>query len=468
MEKNILSTLKTQILNQYNDFDSLTANYPHFISSFRKNAIENFKNIGFPTIENEYWKNTELSKIINTNYLLSNAIKIDPNIDINQIFKCEIHNFETLFFANLNGYNLSQQAELYTFDNGVIAGSLNMAIKKYPDLIEKYFNKSNSTSYNGLTALNSALFEDGLFVYVPQNVKFETPLQFVNLILSNENILVNTRSLIILEKNSSLKFVQCDDSLKDNASFCNNVTEFHIADEAELHHYKLQNKDLTSLIINTSFFFVEENANVKSKIVTFNAGNIRNEQIINLNKENSKVDLSGLYLIDKTQNVDNHIFVKHLAPNCISNQTFKGILDEEATTVFTGCVYVGEGASKTEAYQSNKNILLSDQAGVMSKPFLEIYNDDVRCSHGSTVGQLDLDSMFYLQQRGICEKNSRLLMMNAFAYEVIQDISIEQLKSRIENMVHRRLKGELSSCDQCILHCSPNETPHFIIDESLL
>jgi Fe-S cluster assembly protein SufD len=152
----------------------------------------------------------------------------------------------------------------------------------------------------------------------------------------------------------------------------------------------------------------------------------------------------------------------------MSRQTFKGILDDEAGAVFTGHIYVAEGAMKTEAYQSNKNILLTDTASIMSKPFLEIYNDDVKCSHGSTTGQIDRDAMFYLQQRGICEKNARLLMMYAFADEVVRKIKVEQLQQRTEDMVHRRLKGELSSCDQCILHCNPEHIAPYQIDERLL
>lgn len=468
MEKENILQLQFGLHELFERLNGSLSDAPAFVKEIKINAIAKFKQKGFPSAALEFWRNTDLSKIVEADYLYSNEVKIDRNIDVNKVFKCEIHNFETLFFANLNGYNLYENKALIKLENGIIAGSLQQAMTEYPELINKYWNKSNAHDYNGLTALNTALSADGLFVYVPEGVKSETPMQLVNMIQSNERIFVNTRNLIILEKNSSLKFVQCDDSLIDNSSFSNSVTEFFVEEGAELDHYKLQNKDISSVLLNTSFFAISSKAEIKSNIVTFNAGNIRNEFVVELNGEEAKADLSGLYLIDKTQHVDNQLFVRHNAPRCISSQTFKGILDDEATAVFTGSVYVAVGAVKTEAYQSNKNILLTDDAGVMSKPFLEIYNDDVKCSHGSTVGQIDLDSMFYLQQRGICEKNAKLLMMYAFTHEVVKKIEILQLQERTENMVHRRLKGELSSCDQCILHCNPQNIAPYDIDATMI
>jgi Fe-S cluster assembly protein SufD len=467
MEQN-LQTLRKNLLDLYNRLNGPFSDVPQFVQEDRKKALAYFKQHGFPTPHMEYWKGTNLLDILNPDYVFSNELNIDRNIDLNHMFKCEIHNFETLFFANFNGHNLYEQAPLTRMENGIIAGSINQAIKEYPEIVEKYRNKSEATEYNGLTAINSAMASDGLFIYVPENVHCDTPMQLVNLVQHTGGIFIQTRNLIILEKDSSLTFLQCDDSLEDKNSFKNSVTEFFVAEGAELDHYKLQNKDISSAMINTSFFYVETAGKIFSNIITFNAGAIRNEVIVNLNGKEATADLSGLYLIDKTQHVDNQLFIRHNAPYCLSSQTFKGILDDEASSVFTGHIYVAEGSVKTEAYQSNKNILLTDTASIMSKPFLEIYNDDVRCSHGSTTGQIDEDAMFYLRQRGICEKNARLLMMYAFAHEVIRKIRVERLQNQTENMVHRRLKGELSVCDQCILHCNPDHIAPFEIDESLL
>jgi len=467
MNENLL-TLKEQLLRLYDRQNGSFADVPDFLSDQRKFSLEHFRTIGFPTKANEYWKGTDLEKLLGTNYEFGNDLKIDHGLDVNHVFKCEIHNFESLFFANYNGYNLYDTVQLKRLESGVIAGSINQAMKEYPEIVKRFFDQSSAVSYNGLTALNVALATDGLFIYVPENVHCETPMQLVNLIRHPRSAFLQTRNLIILEKNSSLTFLQCDDSLEDRNSFKNSVSEFFIAEGARLDHYKLQNKDITSAMVNTSFFNIETKGILHSNIITFNAGAIRNEFIVNLNGREASADLSGLYLIDKTQHVDNQLFVKHNAPECTSRQTFKGILDDEAGAVFTGHIYVAEGAVKTQAYQSNKNILLTDTASVMSKPFLEIYNDDVKCSHGSTTGQIDRDAMFYLQQRGICEKNARMLMMYAFADEVVRKIEVERLQHRTEDMIHRRLKGELSSCDQCILHCNPDHITPFQIDERLL
>jgi Fe-S cluster assembly protein SufD len=460
--------MQEKLVSLYQRIEKNFDNEIEFVKNARKKAIQEFQKVGFPSKEQENWKGTDIEKLLQDDYIFSNELTIDENIDINSVFKCEIHNFETLFFANFNGHTLSEQQSLSVLEGGVVAGSIKQAFIQYPQLMEKYFSKDNIVEYNGLTALNSALAHDGLFIYVPQNVHFETPLQLVNLIMHPQKVFVQTRNLIVLEEGSSLTFLQCDDSLQDNNTLTNSVSEFFIGKDARLDHYKLQNKDLSSVMFNTSFFHMEEGAKLNSNMITFNGGSIRNEFVVDLNGRNANADLSGLYLIDKTQHVDNQLMMRHNAPDCISNQTFKGILDEEASAVFTGHVYVAEGATKTEAYQSNKNILLTDEASIMSKPFLEIYNDDVRCSHGSTTGQIDQLAMFYLQQRGICEKNARMLMMYAFADEVIRKIEVDRLRSRTENMVNKRLRGELSSCDQCILHCKPEDMTPFKIDESLL
>lgn len=176
----------------------------------------------------------------------------------------------------------------------------------------------------------------------------------------------------------------------------------------------------------------------------------------------------GLYLVDKDQHVDNQVTMEHIAPDTKSYEQFKGIMDDNATAVFNGYVHVHREAQKTEAFQSNKNILLTDTASINTKPFLEIYADDVKCSHGSTVGQLDAEALFYIKSRGICDRNAKMLLMYAFAAEIVNKINIEVLRERIDSMIVKRLKGELSICDQCVLHCKDNEMVNFEIDMSKL
>jgi Fe-S cluster assembly protein SufD len=440
---------------------------PVWFTEYRRKGMQVFQEIGFPGGNIESWKGTQLEKILHNNYVFSNDFEINPKFDIGKIFHCEIHNFESLFFSCYNGKYLYETHPLTTFENGIIVGSIHQALIEYPDLVKQYYGTAALLN-NGLLALNAALAQDGLFVYIPDDTICETPMQLVNIIDNDKGLFTQTRNLIVLGKNSKLTFLQCDDSLLDKNSFKNSVTEVIIDESSHFEHYKLQNKDISSNLINTSFFNIAKQAHLDTSIITFNAGNIRNEIIVNLNGKQAQANLSGLYLIDKTQKVDNQILVNHNAPDCLSNQSFKGILDDDAEAIFNGHIYVAVDACKTEAYQSNKNILLTDKASIMSKPFLEIYNDDVRCSHGSTTGQLDTDALFYLQSRGICEKNARLLLMYAYADEIVRKIQVERLRKQTETMVDKRLRGELSHCEQCILHCSADDIQPYEINVNLL
>jgi len=292
-------------------------------------------------------------------------------------------------------------------------------------------------------------------------------MQMVNIIRHYRNIFIQNHNLIILGRNARLQLLQCDDSVDQQRSVTNTVTEVFIGENSSLDHYKLQNKNNNSTFINSAFFNLEKNARLLTNGITLNGGMIRNDIHVTLNGEHAEANIMGVYLMDGSQHVDNQVFVDHAYPNCFSNELFKGILDDSASAVFNGHILVRRDAQKTNAYQNNKNILLTDKATVNTMPFLEIYADDVKCSHGTTIGQLDQNALFYLKSRGIGDDNARLLLMYAFAAEVINYIGIEPLRIRVDDMVKKRLRGELSICDQCVLHCSSKEKPvHFEIDMS--
>ena len=267
--------------------------------------------------------------------------------------------------------------------------------------------------------------------------------------------------------NAKLSLVHCDDSYNHQASFSNIVSEIHLGEHAQLDHYKLQNLNNYSTLVSSVYFRIEASANLESHYISLNGGLLRNNIRLLFNGPHGNANISGIYLMDRKQHVDNHVFVDHAFPDCTSNEMFKGILDEQARAIFNGHVLVRRNSTKTDARQTNKNILLTDTARVNSTPFLEIYNDDVKCSHGSTTGQLDQDSMFYLRQRGIGAETARMLLMFAFADQIVNKIGIPQLRQRIEDMVKKRLQGELQICEQCVLHCSTPEHPmEFNIDIS--
>ena len=384
---------------------------------------------------------------------------------MNDILECTVQGFDSNVVSILNGHYYSpEESSLQEFDNGVIVGSLAKAKKKYPQYFEKYYSRIANAATNGLTAINATLAEDGVFVYVPDNVEVEKPVQLIKLI-NKRGLMLNTRNLIVLGKNSRFTFLHCDGSINHNDSFINTLTEVHVGENASLDVYKLQNINDETALINNSFFNMDSNSHLNVNVLTFNGGLIRNELHVNLNGEGAEADLKGLYLMDNQQHVDNQVYVNHNAPHCNSNELFKGILDEKAEGVFNGYIYVARDSQKTNAFQRNNNILMTSTAKINTMPFLEIYADDVQCSHGATVGQIDKEAMFYLMQRGIPFNDARMLLLFAFAAEVTDNIRIETLKNNIDDVVKKRLRGELSNCDRCVLHCTtPDKPMEFEID----
>jgi Fe-S cluster assembly protein SufD len=445
--------------------EEIFKNDPGAVSRLRETAFESFVALGFPTTRLEEWKNTDLKEWLGKTY--DYYFQPLPGMDVQKIFRCNIPHLDTAIIGQMNGWYVSKDVPLIRLGNGMILGSLAEAFKAYPELIEKHYGKYTITGKNSLTDLNTAFAQDGIFVYVPDDVHSPKPIQLINVIHHDENLFLQSRNLILLGKNARLSLVHCDDSYNHQASFSNIVTEVHLDEGAFLDHYKLQNLNNNSTLISTTDFQLEKNAELASNFITLNGGMLRNNTRVLFNGPNGTANIYGLYLMDRKQHVDNHVYVDHLAPGCTSKEMFKGILDENSSGVFNGHVMVRKDAQKTNAYQGNRNILLTDTAKVNSKPFLEIYADDVKCSHGSTTGQLDTEAMFYLMQRGIGPESARMLLMFAFANEIVGKISIPELRNRIEDMIKKRLQGELQICEQCVLHCSTPERPvDFDIDVS--
>lgn len=438
------------------------------IEAIRIKAFEKFTETGFPGRSVEEWRNTKLDDSLSYEYdFVFEPEKEIHNID--NIFKCNVPDLNTMLLPLLNGWHVYQDKALKTLDNGTIIGSFAQAQIEFPDIIKKHFSKYSDLGKNGFEALNTAIAQDGIFIYVPDDVEVKTPVQIVNIIRPESNIFVQARNLIVLGKNSKLTLVHCDDSYNLYPGFSNTVTEVFIDENAKLNHNKLQNINNETTIINSTYFHQENDSELLYNSISLNGKLIRNNTYARINGEGCETNVFGLYLMDKNQHIDNYTFIDHAKPHSNSKKLFKGILDEKASGVFNGHVLVRRDAQKTNAFQKNQNILLTDTAKIDTKPFLEIYADDVKCSHGATVGQLDNEALFYIRSRGIEERNAELLLMYAFAAEIINYISIEALRTRIDDMVKKRLRGELSICDQCVLHCSNQEKPvQFDIDMSKL
>lgn len=434
------------------------------LKNLRQQAIQQFEKIGFPTVKLESWKNTNINEFLKNDYI---QIIQKPDIsNIDDIFTCDVPDLNTFVVTQVNGWYYYKSSPLTIFPDGTIIGSLAEAIKKYPELIEQHYGKYGNIESNGLNALNTAFAQDGIFIFVPDNVKVKNPIQIVNLVNAEENIFIHPRNLVIMGKNSSLTLIHCHHSAKHKLSFINSMSEIFMDEGAKLDHYKLQNKDNSSFLITSKYFYLKQNAQLLTNTIVLNGGMIRNEINVKLDGQNADAKIFGLYLPDGQQHVDNQVRIEHLSPDCTSTQLFKGIIDDEAHAVFNGYIKVHRDAQHTQAYQSNKNILLTNTAEINTQPFLEIYADDVKCSHGATVGQLDDNALFYIKSRGISENNARMLLMYAFALEVIEKINIPSLKVRIDRMLEKRLKGELSICDQCVLNCQHELPVVFHIDKS--
>jgi len=422
------------------------------LNAQRPAAIAHFRKLGIPDRSLENYKFTDVSKL----FLPPLSHPVTPlNIlfAVEDIFHCDIPELDTELVLLANGWFYENRPKLQVFPGGMIVGSMAEAAKQYPDLVQQHYSKYADIEQDGLVALNTAFAQDGTFVYVPRGCTDNRPVQIVNVLLSPEDLFVQHRNLIIVEDNANAKVLVCDHSLSARHYLTNSVTEIYVGANARLNYVKLQNENNTSQQIASSFVTQNRSSEVIFNTITLHGGLIRNNVHVQLIGEHASNQTLGLFLADKTQHIDSYTYIDHAVPNCSSWQNFKGILDDQATGSFMGSILVRPQAQKTNAYQANNNILLTDEARMSTKPQLEIYADDVKCSHGASVGQLDREAIFYMQSRGISVHEARLLMMHAFGYEILKKISAEPLRDRLSELVDKRLRGELTRCNSCPLHC---------------
>lgn len=435
------------------NFGRITGNSSPFINSFRGPAIEKFRELGIPTKKNETYRYTNLDTFFNhdfRNYFMPTATDFRKAEE----FRCDVTDLDAHGIVLLNGFYPTITDKLRKLPGGIWIGSLNEAAKKFEDKIAEHYGRYAIADGDGLVHLNTAMASDGVFIYVPEGVVLKKPIQIIDLVSSDEDIFNQHRNLIIVGKNAEATLIVCDHTLSPQKFLTNAVTEIFVGENSHFDIIRVQNEHNNAGKITHTFIHQERSSNASSNNITLHGGLVRNSTHHYLGGEGAECQSLGLYLADKFQHVDNYVNVDHAVPNCTSNQLFKGVLDDMATGAFNGRIYVHKGAQGTMAYQKNNNILLTDDAKMDSKPQLEIYADDVKCSHGATVGQLDGNALFYLQSRGINKKEARLMLMFGFAHEVIQNIKVEPLRDRMDNLVMQRLKGELSRCASCMVKCS--------------
>ena len=421
------------------------------LNAFRDEAFAKFEKLGFPTAKLEDYKYTDMKEPLTVDYGL-NINHLPIPVNPYKVFKCDVPGIRSYLYFVVNEvfYPVTSTSN-QQFPEGVIIDSLMGASEKYPELVEKYIGKLSREKNDGWIAFNETFAQDGFFMYIPKNVKLKKPVQLVNILHSNVDLMANTRNLIIIEEGGEAQLLVCDHTMDNVKFFSNRLTEIFVGENAHYEHYHLENVHQQTTNVSTLLVNQQTSSKVLANIITLHNGITRNSIEVNIDGEFCETLLTGMVIGDKTQTVDNFTSIVHKKPNSQSNELFKYILDENSKGAFSGKIYVAPCAQKTFAYQSNRNILLSKNARMRSKPQLEIYADDVKCSHGATIGQLDELAKFYMQSRGISEAEARFLLMFAFTNDVIENIKIEALKGRMRLLIEKRLRGKLAYCEGCMI-----------------
>ena len=403
----------------------------------RAQALKIFEEKGFPSKKDELWKYTSLDALIHKDYSL--FPKSEASIELKDIKKYFLYDTDTYKVIFIDGvYNpfLSN-----TTHDGLDVCLMSAALSKpkYRDIINSYFNKIAPLD-ESLTALNTSYAKEGAFIYIPKKTVAEKPIEIIHFSSGEQDSLwLQPRNLIVIDKNSQVQIIERHQSLKQHSVVTNSVTEIYVHEEAFVDYYKLQN-DLTtaSLIDNT---YIQQEKNSHASVHTFSLGGklIRNNLRYFHKGEHILSTLKGVTILEGKQHVDHSTMVHHSQPNCESHQDYKGIFSERSEGVFNGQILVDKIAQKTNAFQQNNNVLLDDKATVNSKPQLEIFADDVKCSHGCTIGQMDEEALFYLRSRGIPKKEAKALMTYAFANNVLESVQLPSLKKRINGQIARKL-----------------------------
>ena len=404
---------------------------PDWLKEKRKEAFEKFSDSGIPTRKNEEYKYTDVRKIFSGTFT---AIHNEAH-KLNSIPSSLGEGNIRLVF--INGWLHKDSTLSAKLPKGVIVGNLAMdGLLNHSDLLKKYLSNDGDS----LAQLNSALWTDGVFIYIPENVQLETPIEIIHISTGGKEILASPRHLIIAEKNSSVSIIANNISLDLNAKvIANSHADIFVGENSKVQFYRLQNDCKNVSLISSTNVVQKKNSRFDTNTITLGSEWARNNLSIALNGEHCESHLNGLFITNGTALIDNHTSVYHNKPHCQSNQLYKGILDGKSTGTFNGKIFVERNAQKTNAYQSSKNILLSDDATINTKPQLEIYADDVKCSHGSTTGQLNEEALFYLRSRGLSVDSARNLLLYAFANDVLNTIRIDSLKNYLEELVNKKL-----------------------------
>ena len=416
----------------------------------RAKAFADFERLGFPTTKEEKYKYTDAAKLFEPDYGL-NLNRLDIPVNPYEVFKCDVPNMSTALYFVVNDAFYSKALPKTPLPEGVLLGSLKDMAAQYPELVKKYYGKLADTSKDAIAAFNTAFAQDGFMLYVPKGVVVDKPIQLVNILRADVNFMVNRRLLVVLEEGAQARMLVCDHAMDDVNFLSTQVVEVFVDENAMFDFYELEETHNSTVRFSNMYVTQEANSNVLLNGMTLHNGTTRNTTEVTLNGRGAEISLCGMAIEDQNEHVDNHTIIDHKVSDCISNELFKYVLDDQSVGAFAGKVLVREGAQHTSSQQTNRNLCATREARMYTQPQLEIYADDVKCSHGATVGQLDEKALFYMQQRGISLKEARLLLMFAFVNEVIDTIRMDALKDRLHLLVEKRFRGELNKCQGCAI-----------------
>lgn len=429
------STLTESLVKLYeNAKQDILAQSSDVLNAFRNDALTKFAQLGVPSFKNEDYKYTRIDK----------ALQKDLKVVLSKS-NCQI---EATDFPQLDAYCLKYCNGNYTIcsdsanlPSEIIVGSLKQIANEQPELLKKYVNTLAGSSNDALVAYNLVLASDGFFLFIPEGVRLEKPIQVLVGLCGEEVQIASQRNLVVLEKGAKASILIAEQDKLASKNQFNQVSEYFIGDEAELDVTIIQNFSEESVLIDSQFYLLGEKSNVHQTVVSLNAGTIRNNLKADMQGENAEMTINGMSILDGKQHVDNFTSILHSVPNCLSNQLYKNVLSGESSGAFAGRIHVLRDAQKTNAFQRNNNVLLSKEAKMNAKPQLIIDADDVKCSHGATVGQIDEEALFYMQARGIGERQARMMLMNAFCHEVIQQIREEKVRDLVAELAEAKLNS---------------------------
>ena len=404
------------------------------IKQLRENAINKFSELGFPTLTDEDWRFTNLTPILKSKFKISeNGSKGTSSKDVEKFLFEQLDSYNLVF---VNGKFIRNLSSLEGIQDGVLISSLSEAAVSDSGIVSKYFGKFLNIDTEAFNALNTAFFQDGVFVYVPKSTVLDKPIHAIYVSNCDEQVVLNPRNLIIIEDNCELKIIEHYVSLLESVYLSNVVSEVFIGENSSLEHYMLEFESKKSFNISTLRVEQKRNSKLNSHSVLLGGAIVRNNVHPVLSGEGCNSLINGLYMSNDRQHMDNFMRVEHASPYCDSRQFYNGVLDDRSRGVFHGRIIVHEGAEKTDAKQTNRNLLLSDTAQIDTKPQLEIYNDDVKCTHGATIGQMDENAVFYLRSRGIPKNEAQAIMLKGFTGESFANMSMQPVRLYLEQVAN--------------------------------